>query len=402
MNNYQTQKKYLFPFFSALFFTLAIVISWAELAVAQLRLGSGVQPGLEGYIVESQLQGLPLNKIRGINGCSVGFGVSCNKTAAILQQIIQEFSGRTYDDLLIQAVGGLDNYKEFIQFYPQSTALIPSMPLNSFWVNGDRLILDSYQNSGIEILSPKSIPNLHEIVSRFRYAPVTWDYDSLNLRQGLIGLKTAYGMTLVEEALKIPEIEDKIATFGLNETETAFHLKQFRQAVAALNSNSTPNINFSLFQVLSNPYTNIPAEFNRPFLNISQNSDWFNGIVLEGEEQAISNWLPGEGNEIVLLDSPNLVFNSINLTPVYVVSGISGFTFLTLLLIDDLDSNSSNSLPRSHRVPDILVPPIANSPNPTINLPIKGSSRIPEPSNIPGIIVVAIVGLIFCRKRIKG
>jgi hypothetical protein len=394
MNNLNLTKKYISSFFYALLFAIANVISWANVAVAQLRLGSGVQPGLESYILEYQLRGLPLNKVRGINSCSVGFGVSCNKTGAILQQIVEQYSGRTYDDLLVEAAGGINNYRQFLQFYSRlSDSVTSSMPFNSFWLNGNPLILDSYENSGIGKLSSNSVPNLHEIISRFNYAPVIWGRHSLNLRQGLIGLKTAYGFTLVKEALKIPNIEAKIATFGLNESETAFHIQQFHQAVISLNSNNAQTINLALFEILSNPYTDVAAEQNRPPLRIKEDPDWLQGVILEGEEEAISSWFGGEGSEIALQSSPDIVFDNSDLTPVYVIGGIGGFTLLVLLLIGDSDSGKSTSR-------QVVVVPIPNTPSPTPKP--RDILKIPESNNIGGLIVLTILGLIFCKKKITS
>ena len=395
-----------FRFFSSLYsfiFALISIISLPKLTLAQLRFGTGIQPGLEGYFLEYQQRGLPLEQLRSISECSVGLGASCNKTAAILQQIVERHSGLTHQDLLIKAAGGQANYQRFSQFYPNSSA-IPNTPHSSFWLDRDNSILDSYENSGIGTLSNTRFSSLHEIVSQFKYAPVTWDDYNLSLRQGLVGLKTSYGLTLIEEAIRVPDINQKIADFSANDAEAAFHQGQFRNTISALNSQYYPGFDRSLFSLLSNPYTDDLVHLNRPNLSISDSVNRVEGITLEGEERTIFIAITGEGNEILLPDSLGVASETINPTPIYVVAGIGGLTFLLLALTgvgDDPDS-SDNSFPDS-KIPivDNFFIPIIEVENQGINTQGEDTLEIPEPANYTGILILSSIILLFSRKKIK-
>ena len=134
----KTKKRY---FFSTIALCVSSLLSQSNMALAQLRIGRGIQPGLEGHFLEYQIQQQPLERIRGFTGCSVGVGVGCNKTASLLQQIVTNHSGKSYQDILLQAAGGRENYLRFSRYYPQARSL-DSIPLNSFWINNGDYILE--------------------------------------------------------------------------------------------------------------------------------------------------------------------------------------------------------------------------------------------------------------------
>jgi hypothetical protein len=397
---FKIRKRY---FFSTIFFSFSYLLSQSNIALAQIRLGRGIQPGLEGHLLEYQIQQQPLEKMQGISGCSVGFGVGCNKTASLLQKIVTEYSGKTYQDILFQAAGGHDNYLRFISQYSQNVD-IDSMPLNSFWFNNGYHVLDSHQYSGIEDLNRIPHTNLHQIVSQFTYAPVALRTKNLNLKEGLIGLKTTYGKALLEEALKIPNIEQKIAASGLSSSEINFHLQQFLHSKEALESGNKRQLNDSLYELLSNPYTSDPGVLNRPSLGISSNLNQQMGIGLEGEEYISSLITPS-------LNTPNVsetvIFNSADIatatgsasssnTPLYVAAGIGGLTILALLLTGlDVDSSSNNSGIEpldggNGKPPDIKIP----------TPPSNGVTAIPETtSTIQFVFLVALALLTQLRAK---
>ncbi|BAU63773.1 hypothetical protein STA3757_11400 [Stanieria sp. NIES-3757] len=396
---------------SLLLFTTAHLCSWTDTAMAQLRLGTGIQPGLEEYLLEYQLQGLPLERLRGISGCSVGFGAGCNKTGSLLQQIIQQQTGRSYQDLLVESAGGLNNYLRFQQFYSNASA-ISAAPYSSFWRNHDSSILDSYENSGIGQLNSNNVANLREVVRGFRYAPVTRGNNNLNLREGLIGLKTAYGRTLIEEVLKIPDLEQKIIAFGLSEKETTYHLQQFRQAKAALNTDNSETINQSLYHLLTYPYSSLPAELNRPQLGIAQSMERISGVTQEGD--FVTDAVAEEEfmvSEIVLPTSSDILVKVTDKTPIYVAAGVGGLTILILLLSlgsDDANAklananiNTNNSIPADRVIEtDDFYSPVNPIDNPIFNQ-AQNISRIPEPNQTTSLIILAVLILLFSRKRIR-
>jgi hypothetical protein len=396
-------------FFSTIFFCFSYLLSQCNLALAQIRLGRGIQPGLEGHLLEYQIQQKPLEKMQGISGCSVGFGVGCNKTASLLQKIVTESSGKTYQDILWQAAGGQDNYLRFTSHYPQGID-IDSMPLNSFWINEGGYILDSHQYSGIEDLNRIPQSDLNSLVSQFTYAPIALKTEKINLKQGLIGLKTAYGRDLLEEARKIPNIEQKIAASGLSSSEINFHLQQFLDSVEALEKGNEQQLNHSLYQLLSHPYTSDPGVLNRPSLGISSSLDRQMGIGLEGDEYISSLVTPSLNTANV---SETVIFNSAEVaisaegvsgsgsnTPLYVVAGIGGLTLLALLLTGlDVDSSSDSSEIEplnggNGKPPDITIP----AP------PGNGVTAIPETtSTIQFVFLIALALLTSVRvKKMKG
>ncbi|MDJ0647807.1 MAG: hypothetical protein QNJ60_03800 [Xenococcaceae cyanobacterium MO_188.B19] len=402
---------------------LTTLFSATQSAVAQLRLGRGIQPGLEGHLIEYQLQGQPLGNMRGIQGCSVGFGTKCNKTAALLQKIILENSGTTYQDLILKASGGLENYQNFLKYYP-SAKDISSVTSDSFWVNASPYILDRYEYSGIGVLEPVSSKELYEIVSNFNSTSVTQNKNSLNLREGMIGLKTAYGRTILEEAQKIPNIEAKITEYGLNSIETAFHLQQFRYAVATLESNNYENTNFALYKILSNPYTDIPGEFNRPSLKINPKLDTLDGNTLEGESY-IKSFIEGNAGAITLFNNPEVIvtLDESEETALYATLGGIGFTVLIIALVAlNSDSQSSSTIAQSNGESLSLFgdsTPLLSSPTddlnnppgiipdivigqPTVN-PNNGEiASIPEPSVNPYILTITLLMLLALNKMIKA
>lgn len=381
-------------FLSTITLCFGSLLSQSQIASAQLRFGRGVQPGLENHFLEYQIQQQPLEKMRSISGCSVGIGVGCNKTASLLQEIVTESTGKTYQDLLLKAAGGQDNYLRFTSYYPQSVN-IDTMPLNSFWINGGDYVLDSHQYSGVGDLATIPKSDLRQVVRQFKYAPVASDSNNLNLQQGLIGLKTAYGKTLLEEAQKIPDIEQQIAASGLNSAETNFHLQQFIDSVEAIESGNLQRLNQSLYRLLSNPYTADPGVLNRPPLGISDNLESIIGVGLEGDEY-ISSVLTGESSQTALFGFPEAIATSTNVatnnnTPLYIAAGVGGLTLLTLLLINSDGDSSSNALAANPtQIENTNSPdnpgggnlnPRNNSPNGTDDQGSTGEPNINFPNN---------------------
>ena len=398
---------------------LATLFSGTQAAIAQLRLGTGIQQGLEGHLIEYQLQGKPLSNMRGIPGCSVGFGTSCNKTAPLLERIILENSGMTRQDLILKASGGLENYQKFAKFYPSNTD-VSSLTSDSFWVNASPYILDRYEHSGIGVLETTRYKELHQIVSNFNSTSVVQNTDTLSLREGIIGLKTAYGRTLLQEAAKIPDIEAKIVEYGLNPIETAFHLQQFQYAVTTLESNNYQIRDYAIYQILSNPYTNIPDEFNRPSFNIGSELDTLDGLTLEGESY-IRSIIEGEPNT-ALLDTPEVIVNlgEYGDTALYVALGGIGLTLLFIGLAA-LDSGGQSSislaqsntgLSLSNSFPDSSIPPIEDLNSPAIqpdiitgqaglNSPEGNMINVAEPSSNAYLLIVALLLLFTLNKIMK-
>ena len=394
-------KKRFSPIFYSFLFAAASITCLPKITLAQLRLGTGIQPGLEGYFLEYQQRGLPLERIRGINNCSVGFGASCNKTGAILQQIVKEYSGLSYQDLVVKSAGGQANYQRFIQLYSNPSA-VKIIPYSSFWRDPEDSILDSYKNSGIGILSDTKSSGLYEIVRQFKYAPVIGDSTEISLRQGLVGLKTSYGLTLIEEASKVPGVNQKIAELSLSNSEASFHQNQFQQAVTALNNQSFEQFNNALFYVISNPYTEDNAPLNRPNLQIAQNLAGIEGITLAGETETILG-VTGEGMETFLINDFGEIIEGANSTPFYAIAGIGGITLLILQLTGATgDSEGNNAVSSDDNLFDPIDIPIGGGENQVITPGEEVALEVPEPSNMTTFLLLSGIFLLLGKKVKMG
>ena len=402
-------------------FTVTTILSFPKVTLAQLRLGTGVPQGLEGYLLEYQERGLPLNELSSASGCSAGFGASCNKTGAILQKIIEENSGLSYQKLLTKAAGGTSNYRRFVRLYSNPSA-VPLIPYSSFWHKGNEYVLDSYKNTGIGSFDEGEFSSLKEITSKFKYAPATWGNDNISLRQSLVGLKTSYGLTLIEEALKIPDINQKIAEVSLNESEASFHQRQFQTAASTLNYHSPEQLTNAIFYLLSNPYTEVEAPLNRPNLHIAEDIAQVHGITLEGKVENIFA-ITGEGTEAFLPTSFDEIMEDAA-PSAYALMGVGGVALIILLATGGDVSNGNESLVAS--VGDILTLGNDNKIAPDSFLPEdKGTSgkkpttsgiigenqldnqieevnatEVPEPSNKNALFILLSVFFLFNRKKV--
>ena len=407
-------KKRFSPLLYSCVFAFTSIFSFPKVTLAQLRLGIGVQPGLEGYFLEYQQRGLPLNELRGASTCSVGFGAACGKTGAILQKVVEKNSGLSHQELLFKAAGGKENYQRFVRLFSNSSA-VPLIPYSSFWRDGNQYILDSHENTGIGIVTGRDNSGLGEVASQFKYAPTTWGNSNLTLRQGLVGLKTSYGLALMEEALKIPNINQKIAEESLNESEASFHQQHFQSAVSALNSGSSGEIQNALFNVLSNPYTKVAAPLNRPNLKISTDITAVDGIALSGEvESLVAN--AGEGGATFLYDSFDEVVEDSNM-PLSALAGVGGVAIIAFLLVggggDSGGSNGDSVLESTDEIVatdnNVFVPPevtgnvpIADNPPTTTITPesqTSSATEVPEPSNTITFFFLSLIFFLFNRRK---
>ncbi|MGK7948193.1 MAG: hypothetical protein AB4368_05160 [Xenococcaceae cyanobacterium] len=386
------KSRLLFFGYSCLF-SVSSILSFPQTTLAQLRIGRTVQPGLEGYFLEYQQTGLPLNELMSVSSCSVGLGASCNKTGAVLQKIVKEYSGSSYRELLMKAAGGLENYQRFARLY-SNPAAISLTPYSSFWRDNNQYILDNHEYAGINIFQAIDSAELNEITSQFKYSPLSLRNSDISPRQGLIQLKVSYGVTLMEEALKVPDINQKIAEESLNESEASFHQQQFQTAVLAIKGESTSEISKSLFFVLSNPYTQVPGVLNRPNLNISTDLTSIHGIALEGDEETIlSNT---EENAVAILTNSfeetsfgETSFGETSFgetiegfsTSYYTLAGLGGMALLIILLAD----GDGNAVPKAIAVDNSSL---KNENEEITALPV------PEPNDTNAFFI--IMGIFFC------
>jgi hypothetical protein len=104
--------------------SLAVVLTICESATAQLRVNErdSIPRGQESEFLEFQRQNNQnLRQIRIMPDCSFGEGLGCNKTGTVVEQIINQSRGTNYQDILMRAAGGEDNYRKFAAFYDNNS-----------------------------------------------------------------------------------------------------------------------------------------------------------------------------------------------------------------------------------------------------------------------------------------
>lgn len=269
------------------FSSFAAVLTASQGAFAQLNVGNyGVQPGLESSYLQYQLSGQKLSRMRGIPVCRVGFGVACNKTGAVLEQLLESKGGASYQDLLMQAAGGAENFQNFASFYGNNPNL-PQVPYASFWHNNSPLIVDGYQYLLGGLANETPVAGLGAVTKNFYWSPREGTGDSLDLRSGLLNLKYSYGRLLLEEVAKIPnleqQIEQQIQSLGLTPSMTKFYVGQLQNGLQALKAGNETLLQERIQEVLSIPYFPDSAEYGRPNIGIPREFDELIGAGLPGD-----------------------------------------------------------------------------------------------------------------------
>ncbi|MBR8838178.1 MAG: hypothetical protein DSM106950_30295 [Stigonema ocellatum SAG 48.90 = DSM 106950] len=248
--------------------SVAALLTVSQSAFAQLNVGRyGVQPGLEPLYLQYQLSGQDLSQMRGISGCVIGFGLSCNKTGSVLNQLLESNNRASYQDLLMRAAGGPENFRNFASFYGNNPNL-PQVPYASFWQNDSPSIMDGYRYLLGGPLSRSPVEGLGLVTKNFYWAPLSGADDSLSLRSGLLDLKYSFGRTLLEEVSKIPNVEQQIQSMGLSPEMTNFYLANLSRGLRALNTGDETQIQHSILNLLSSPYSPNGGQFQRPNIGI--------------------------------------------------------------------------------------------------------------------------------------
>lgn len=287
------------------FSSVAAVIGACQSASAQLNVGQyGVQTGLETEYLQYQMSGNNLSQMRGIPACDVGFGLNCNKTATVLQQLVEKNNGASYNDLLMRAAGGQENFNKFANFYGNNPNLA-QVPYASFWQNDSAYIMDGYQYLLGQSVSRTPVEGLGVVTKNFYWSPLSESNNSLSPRSGLVDLKLSYGRLLLEEASKIPNIQQQIQSLGLPQDITHFYLNTLSKGLGALSSGDEKQLQDSIFHVLSHPFSEHSENWGRPTIGIPKNLEQIYGEVLPGDSLLADNPVLLEGDAIAL-DIPTL------------------------------------------------------------------------------------------------
>jgi len=268
--------------------SVATVLTISQSAFAQLNVGRyGVQPGLESEYLQYQISGQDLSQMRGISGCFVGFGLSCNKTGSILNQLLESNHRLSSENLLIRAAGGQENLNNFAQFYGNNPN-ITKIPFASFWQNDSPSIMDGYRYVlGLDgPLTRTPVEGLGTVTKNFYWSPLsgTGADNALNLRSGLLDLKYSYGRLMLEEVSKIPNIEQQIQALGFSPEITKFYIANLSKGLNALDTGNSAQIQDSILHILSSPYSPGGGEFKRPNIGIPKEFGEVYGQGLPGDE----------------------------------------------------------------------------------------------------------------------
>ncbi|KAB8320462.1 hypothetical protein SD81_002365 [Tolypothrix campylonemoides VB511288] len=260
----------------------AAILSAPQQAFAQLSIGRyGIQPGLESNYLQYQMSGRSLSQMRVIPGCGVGDGAGCNKTATVLQQLVESNGGPSYQELLIRAAGGQQNYQNFASFYGNNPNL-SQVPHASFWQNDNPYMMDGYRYLLGQTVSRTPQPGLGQVAKNFYWAPEGTG-NSLDPRSGLLNLKYSYGRLLLEEAAKIPNLKQQIQSQDLPADVKQFYASNASEGLRALNSGNERQLEGKLLEVLSEPFSPDGAEYNRPNAGIPREFDDIIGQGLPGD-----------------------------------------------------------------------------------------------------------------------
>ena len=260
----------------------AAILTAPQQAFAQLSIGRyGVQPGLESNYLQYQMSGRSLSQMRVIPGCGVGGGAGCDKTATVLQQLVESNGGPSYQELLIRAAGGQQNYQNFASFYGNNPN-ISQVPYASFWQNDNPYMVDGYRYLLGQTVSRTPQPGLGQVAKNFYWAP-EGSGNSLDPRSGLLNLKYSYGRLLLEEVAKIPNWKQQIQSQDLPADVKQFYASNASEGLRALNSGNERQLEGNLLEVLSKPFSPDGAEYNRPNAGIPREFDEIIGQGLPGD-----------------------------------------------------------------------------------------------------------------------
>ncbi|MHC5599979.1 MAG: hypothetical protein ACYTXC_29310 [Nostoc sp.] len=334
-------------FAAIVFSSVAVVLTTSQSAFAQLNIGRyGIQQGLESEYLEYQIKNQNLSQMRVIPGCDVGFGLSCNKTGSVMQRLVELNDGTNYQNLVIRAAGGNENFQNFASFYGNNPNL-SAVPFASFWKNESPAIMDGSQYLLGQSFGRNPVEGLGLVTKQFYWAPYSGVNNSLSPRNGLLDLKMSYGRLLFEEASKIPDIKGQIQSLGLSQEMTNFYLYKISTGLDALNSGDQKQLQQRIFEVLSFPYSEDGGELGRPNNAIPQELNHLSGEDITGDILLSDNPVPLAGETMGVDTFPDsvgdvLVQNSPDSFPLWPIIGVAGLALILLLLLSS-DSSSAQS-----------------------------------------------------------
>jgi hypothetical protein len=362
--------------------TALIISQTANAQQRGLNVGAPVKipPGQESQLLQFQLQNdkAGLRRMRVIPECVVGFGLSCNKTGGVVQKIIESNGGPTYQQMLMRAAGGDDNYRRFAGFYNNNPNL-PLVPYSSFWRDSSPLVLDSNKYTLGGTVSRRPVSGLGAVTQNFAWSPLKGE----NLRDGLLNFKYAFGRVFLEEAAKIPDLNQKIIDLQLDQKMTDFYLGNLSSGLRALQTGNEAALKRSILVIMSSPYA--PN---------AQNDGWANRTEVQVPDGLMQPGETATPPPDILTGLPSELFpNEVEIAQIdgdegFIVEPQGGVGFPPELLAVALpfiffllfggDNNSSNSSVDAF-FPEITPTPI---PTPTPTPPLLDNECPPGTINI--------------------
>jgi hypothetical protein len=259
--------------------TALMVCQTANAGKPGLNVGAPVNipPGQERQLLQYQLQNnkAGLRQMRLIPGCVTGFGLTCNKTGGVIEQIIQSNGGPTYQQMLMRAAGGEANFNRFTPYYGNNLNQTQQpIPYISVWRDGSNNTLDSVTYTLGQPLSRNRVPGLGDVTSKFYWSPLKGE----DPYRGFVNLKYSFGRVLVEEAAKIPDLNQQMTLLKLEPEMMRFYLNNINRAINAIRTGRNEELKQSILTILSRPYS--PLETN---------DGWFGREKVQLPESLIQN-----------------------------------------------------------------------------------------------------------------
>ncbi|NMG07693.1 hypothetical protein [Brasilonema sp. UFV-L1] len=399
------------------------VVTTSQSASAQLTLGRyGIQPGLEQNYLQYQLSGRSLSQMRGIAGCSVGFGAACNKAGAVFQKLVESNGGPSYEQLLMQAAGGEENYRNFASLYGNNPNLT-QIPYASFWQDNNLNIVDGYHYLLGTSVSQTPQAGLGQVTQNFYWAP-EGSKNSLDPRHGLLDLKYSYGRLLLEEVAKIPNAQQQISSLGLAPELTKFYSDKLSNSMRVLSSGNEESLKDTILKDLSMPYSPEAAEFGRPNLGIPSGDSliaetlagdvvlWETPVALEPDATSID--IPSNLAEDVVFPTQDVVLERGSQKDSFPTIWLAGGALALLLLLLTLgggDSSSAQGSGTPTSTPSVTPPPSSGDsvppsgggspgdnqitevpPTPVVSTPPgQEVKKVPEPTSVSALVLLVIV-----------
>ncbi|MBW4554615.1 MAG: hypothetical protein KME59_01500 [Trichormus sp. ATA11-4-KO1] len=409
--------KSTFKSIAILFSSFAVVLTICESATAQLRVNErySIPQGQEPEFLEFQRQHNDnIRQIRVMPDCTVGVGLGCNKTATVVEEIINQSNGTNYYQMLMRAAGGQDNYRNFAAFYDNNPQL-PKIPYASFWRNEDPSIVDGYRYVLGQSVSRTPVPGLEAVTNNFAWSPSSRGRE-ISLRDGLVNLKLSYGRVLLEEISAIPNFEQQVDSLDLPPDMTQFYLSNISRGLRALNTGDERALRESVLKLLSYPYSpGTPNDgwYGRRLVTVPDTLTP-SGVQPPGGDTFLSeNPVLGGEETIIALDTP--FFEEV-LLPSGGSSWLPYAAFMPLLFLlfslggDNDSSQPANVVEVIPETPSNVIPDNNGSSsnefpegtgNPTIPPPpTEVGKQVPEPSALKALLLLTLVlGILNYKHR---